>query len=352
MLLGYSSRGEEVRTAQNVANGHVVVTGMSGMGKSCELLGSIADQVAHDQTVIFFDFDGTFGGEPLFPINRIDAKEDGLAIHILEEDAHKMDRVEFIAYVSQVVEMLVGAQNLGIRQIGALREAVEYATEYRKNYRSDFEAIADGLHIQETSYALGAYNKLWPILEAGVFRESPKKFISGVCNVIDLSILPEKMQNSFVEIILRTLWSQARKNRCNNCNLTIVIDEFQRLVLNKNAVLGEMLREARRFGINMVLATQSLNLFSGDIRSSIEQAATKIYFRPTDSEIKKAASLIDPQHIEKYILMLKNLRRGQAIVVGRVQVGGQVIDKPIIIRNRPMDIERYHVKMPLGISSS
>ena len=46
------------------------------------------------------------------------------------------------------------------------------------------------------------------------------------------------------------------------------------------------------------------------------QAAFKLYFKPTDEEIIKMSKQLDPTNPSLWISSLKNLKKGQCIVVG------------------------------------
>ena len=59
-------------------------------------------------------------------------------------------------------------------------------------------------------------------------------------------------------------------------NITIVIDEFQHLLLNKKAMLVQLLTEGRKYGLDVILATQSLARFTNDTLVALNQAAVRL----------------------------------------------------------------------------
>ena len=222
---------------------------------------------------------------------------------------------------------------MGSRQIGILREAIIFALEHRQDYNSDMEAIAEGLRLQETASAIGVYNKLWSLLCSDVFRESEKRFETGKLNVVTLGAYASDIQKALVEIILGILWRKVKMQGRNDNNLYIVIDEFQHLRLSEKSVVTEMLLQARKYDVNLILATQSSVFLKKNVIDAVRQTATSLYFQPSASEVKKIANLIDSQQEEKYVLLLKKLQRGQSIVTGTVELDGREMVRPFIINS-------------------
>lgn len=230
--------------------------------------------------------------------------------------------------------MIANTYNLGVRQSGALRKAIIESVKKRENYDSDLEAIANELLEQESNYAAGVHDRLWPLLYSNIIRSSSKKIEVGKLNILDLSKFPKDTQTSIVEIILGTIWRQARLTKNQDCNLVIMIDEYQRLLLKERSILLEMMREARRYGITLILATQSVEILtSKKTLSSLNQAAITLYFQPHRDEIEKVAALINPRRPEAYIEQLEELEKGQSFVTGIIEINGKKITKPMIIHS-------------------
>ena len=68
----------------------------------------------------------------------------------------------------------------------AVRNALKYAIEHKKDYRTEMQAITYGLGMQDSPAAAGAYNHLCDILEGNIFRRSEKQFQEGKLNVVSL----------------------------------------------------------------------------------------------------------------------------------------------------------------------
>ena len=100
----------------------------------------------------------------------------------------------------------------------------------------------------------------------------------------------------------------------------------------KNSVIAQMLSEGRRFGVNLVVATQSLERSSASkIQQRFFQCGLLIYFKPPEDKIGIIADLIDKAEKSKWILKLVDLKIGQFIAKGHFMVNGKVFSEPLMI---------------------
>ena len=211
-----------------------------------------------------------------------------------------------------------------------MRTAILWAIKNKDKFTSDFSAIEAGLEEIGTEKALGVRDKIWPLLKCKVFRKSEKEIQLNNVNVISFEGFEADLKKVIVEIFLRNLWKKAREARANK--ITVVIDEFQNLMLGKNSSIEQMLREARKYGVDMVLATQTLATFSKETLVALNQAAERLYFRPAVSEAKIIAQKNDGTNVERMILQLKHLKIGESIAIGDLEIEGRHIGRPIIVK--------------------
>ena len=223
--------------------------------------------------MIALDLDGShpvLSGEE----NTISAHEDGIALKFLNAEMLKKSANETEMYISEVTDLLLSATKAGDRQKGILRNAISWALKNRQHFESDFEAIEAGLEEIGTEKALGVRDKIWQLLKCNVFRESKKEIQKGKLNIISLEGLDPDLKIIISEILLKNLWKEALIVKENN--ITIVIDEFQHLLLNKKAMLVQLLTEGRKYGLDVILATQSLARFTNDTLVALNQAAVRL----------------------------------------------------------------------------
>ena len=166
-----------------------------------------------------------------------------------------------------------------------------------------------------------------------IARKNSLELKKGYANVISMEGLSAKLQRVWIELLLALLWRGLRTRKLITKGLWIFIDEFQNLSLKEDSVLLEMLCEARKYHVNIVLATQSIAGYRNDIKAALDKTAVHLYFQQGLTDAKKVASLIDVNKKEMWENELKSLRIGKSIAVGCFRVRGKTISHPIIIKS-------------------
>lgn len=328
--VGKITGGKEVCISRNSPNEHVVITGISGSGKSVRIADIERHIIKNGGTVLAFDINGTHQELEAGICNIISAQEDGLDVTFLDTSRLEEGKETMANLVDYIVETICPRELRGACQTAAVRKAVRFALENRGDFSCDMDAIAKGLSEQDEPAALGAYGHLCSILEGEIFRKSEKKIQEGKVNILSLKGLNPKTQKRVTEIMLSVLWRKMRIYGRSKQAVTLVVDEFQNLDFRSGSVLFQMLTEIRKYGVNLVLATQTLTTFTKSELAIINQAATKLYFQPSATDMKKVADLIETGHAEKWKHHLSRLHIGEAITVGELEVGGRRVPQPII----------------------
>lgn len=340
MRIGTAS-GKPCRISTDSSNRSVCITGLSGTGKTVRLNQLELSALQKGASVLVLDVGHTHAVEDVFQpmrknfsraANYIDAKE-GLGLGIfrtLETDQGKKEPV--VQVVNSAVSALSAGQRMGPRQLGALRGAVIDVMKNRCYAGSEAEALESALAGRENDeHAAAVYQKLWTILHCGALNPASKYLQTGKINILDLSDTDTITQTALVELILHTLWRKIRFAglQRKQQKITIVLDEFQNLPLKSGSLLCNMLREGRKFGVNFLLATQSLMSFPREVRPIIGQTATQLYFRPAPSEIKSIAKTIDFEKAAVWEKILSNLKVGECVAVGEFEVNGAEVKRPL-----------------------
>ncbi len=328
--IGKTSGGIDVEIGVASPNKHVVISGMSGAGKSVRLAEIEKNIIQDGGTVIAFDVNGTHKREKNTVFNFISAQEDSLDVKFLSDKLVKEGKETLSNLIQYVMETLCPRELRGACQLGAVRKAIEFAINHVNEFACEMDAISFGLKQQDDTVSMGAYNHLCPILEGKIFRKSSKKILLRKINIISLKGLNPKTQKRVIEIMLSSLWRNIRIDGACESRFALVIDEFQNLDFSKDTVFFQMLTEARKYGVNMILATQTLTIFSKRELATINQAAVKLFFQQSSSDAKKIAELIDFQHKQRWTQELLTLKIGQAVAVGTFEVLGRQIMRPII----------------------
>lgn len=328
--VGKISQRKDVFIGKDSPNQHVIITGISGSGKSVRISDMERHIIEQGGTILAFDMDGTHLEIQEGLINHISAQKEGLDIKFLDMSLVKERRESMMNLVQHVMETICPREMRGAVQLGSVRKAIQFAIKNRENFTSDTEAILYGLSEQDSSAAMGAYNHLCSVLEGNIFRRSTKKIEAGKINIISLQGINPKTQKRVVEIILSVLWRKMRIEGSAKSRFTLVLDEFQNFNFQQGTILFQMLTEVRKYGVQLILGTQTLTIFNKKELAVINQAATKLFFVQSVTDVKKVADLIEPKHKEKWAYELSRLRVGQAITVGALEIAGRSVHQPII----------------------
>ena len=322
-------------------NHHISETGTSGSGKTVRLNYMELEAVKDGNTVVVLDINESHADKMIFStikeeycsyINRINVKADGLDIRFLQpmkgDDGQKEDSISVISSVAYALGI---PQRMGNRQIGVLREAEVFALNHMSEFSTEMEAIEQGILQQNNAVANAVCQKMWPVIHHNIFRKSDKNIKKGKLNVISFNGIDRITQATLIEILLSYLWRSIQVSS-NSGKVIFSIDEYQNLMLGEGSVLRNILREGRKFNISLLLATQTMSVFPKDTRSILNQAATRLYFRPEVNEIRNVAKEIDSENVKKWVSILKSLQVGEAVAVGDFCVYGREIRHPILIQ--------------------
>lgn len=337
--IGRLKNGPDVSIADTSPNQHIFISGMSGSGKSTRIKEILLSSFEMGDTVIVFDIGGmdyypprAFQGLDNTCINRISAIHDGIDLHILD-DASFDTKAGYVNFVSYIVDIISGTLRFGTQQRGALIQAVAYAVEHKSEHPSEMDAIIKGLKMQDTPVSKSVYNKLWQILKSDILRDDGKDIEKGKINVISFQDINPSTQKNLIEIVLASIWRTLRSGGADMGDITLIIDEFQNLSLKQDSTLFEMLRESRKYGVNLILSTQTVAAFKKEVMASITQTAVQLYFQPTVSDIDKIAAIIDPDYAKKWVDTLRGLRIGESVTLGNISIREKEFKDPLIIQS-------------------
>lgn len=345
MYLG-KCEGLDCVVSPSAPNSSVLITGQSGSGKSCRQNQIELAEVQSGNTVIVLDISRNHSEKDIFvPIlyeykqhlNRIDAVKDGVGINLLNPISKQQGESEsYVNLVNSNVYAFSSAQRMGVRQQAILREAIEMAiVSKNKNHNlSDEDALHMAFSAKEknTKWQM-VYQRLWTILNCGALKSGEKHTQGQKINILDLSGLDILSAETLAEAGLSYFWRMAYNHGFPKDfgKVTIVVDEFQHLSVKVHSALSTILREGRKFGLTLLLTTQSLNIFSNAELSMLNQAAIHLYFHPADNDLTQIAKLIDPSKKEYWRKQLTGLKRGQCLGVGSLEVNGNYIQRPLLL---------------------
>lgn len=346
IFLGYGSKGGKDLYWEfghpELANRHMLIFGTSGMGKTYTIQALLCELGKHGQNSLIVDYTDGFHDKQLedetrtflhptqhivklskVPINPFRRQLDIIGdLSIPEDPSNTAQRVSGV--FSEVY-------SLGDQQKSALYSAVKRGIESYDDQMSLAQLDELLLEISKDSLAVSqsvssVISKIRPFVDIDPFgQEDPESWeklftdSSSHCHILQLAGYLKDASRLITEFSLIDLYwyyrSQGKKDRPR----VIVLDEIQNLDQRLESPLGKFLTEGRKFGISLILATQTLSNFQKDERDRLFQSAHKLFFRPAETEIKSYAQILENSTNEKsdtWVQRLASLTKGECYSLG------------------------------------
>ena len=158
------------------------------------------------------------------------------------------------------------------------------------------------------------------------------------CHVFQLATLDSHTRRLIVEFTLWDLYAFLQSQGSKDDPKVIVLDEIQNLDHKDNGPLSKFLREGRKFGISMIMATQIMSNLQKDERDRLFNAAHKLFFKPADTEVKIYAEIMansTSEKIDVWIKRLTALRKGECYSFGPMLNDG----------NEQLEVKAFRIKI-------
>lgn len=312
------------------SNGFFLILGASGSGKteSLKVIGSPISRAGVPVLVLDFHGDVILPGVPSVLLSSGSAST--LGLNPLELDitsAEESGLYDQRASLRNMIQRAVPA--LGHRQSSILREAFDEAyadagildadPNTWKNAPPTFRQVQDILETwalddaRKTQRAAieGCIAAVQELFDHPIFQRSQHVSVDGILEKsvrLDLSKLPDQIRFVATETLLRKIFRNLRlrgpipvqpADDRQRFRLFVIIDEAKILSLGSgdkdksDNILNELVTEARKFGLGMILASQMSEHFSEEVRAN---AATWLVLKPMD--IKEAKKNSPNVHVE------------------------------------------------------
>ena len=306
---------------------HLFVLGIPGQGKSWTIARLLDGLRATNVPSIVFDFHGQFAGSgPLRTADGLPVLRavDGLPFSPFQTEAGGSGPQDAWKTGSfAIAEILQYVCDLGDIQRDLVYQAI------RDSYVANGFGQAGGgrsiptidevrTRIEELELERGVRNvaaRCRPILEFGLFRDgvSEPTFeeltrAGAVVDVHDLGL--ETLQLAAGAFLMRRLYKEMFAwGEASSLRLALVLDEAHRLA--RDVTLPKLMKEGRKFGILVVVASQGLADFHPDV---VGNAGTKIIFRTNFPMSKKVAGYLRASRGVDLAAVIEQLEVGEAYV--------------------------------------
>jgi DNA phosphorothioation-dependent restriction protein DptH len=333
-------------------NRHILIFGSSGMGKTytiqcllCELGRAGQNSVIVDYTNGFFDnqLEVEFRDQ-LHPVQHV-VRREPLAINPFRQQADLIGEELLPEVPSSTAQRVSGVfaevYNFGDQQKSALYQAVKSGLEGQlfnsvmgnqastgmtlEDLIPRLESLAEEKGTQAQS-ASSVISKLRPFLDQNPFgAEDPQSwellFVDKVnrCHIIQLAGFMKDAARLVTEFSLIDLYWFYRGRGTQATPRVIVLDEVQNLDHRDESPLAQLLREGRKFGFSLILATQIMSNLEKDERDRLFLAAHKLFFRPADTELRtyaEIAAVSTGEKVDDWVKKLAALKKGECYSLG------------------------------------
>ncbi len=328
----------------DLANRHMLIFGASGQGKTYAIQAILCEMSRFKQNSLVVDYTNGFlpdqlepkTGELLkpcqhvirnnpLPINPFLPQESNNGGILLKENAN--------AVAKRIAGLFDSVYSIGNQQYSVLHTAVMEGVQ-SLNDGMNLDSMLDRIESMAEdkkykTYAQSLFSKLRPFVIDKPFSSGHDSLdwdhlfsqTEPLCNVFQLAGMDMVSSRIITEFILWDLYGfiQARGKKTDP--KVIVLDEVQNLDHQEGSPLSKYLREGRKFGLSLILATQTMSNMKKDERDRMFNAEHKLFFRPADTELKAfadIAALATRQKTDDWIRKLSTLSKGECYSIGRV----------------------------------
>lgn len=333
LMLGLNYN-DEIIPICNKPNKSTFSIGKSGSGKTYSFY-VLAPQVLNDgESVLVLDVENSFSisefPEPIIEflgdkVQIFDVgKGDEIPVNPFNIKSYiNNDTKKYITNTAQrIADIFEENLKLSIAQKKIIYQAYIDCAEIQGNV--DLEGFYDAisLRLDEKGLKVSAnivYSKLSPIVENVPFYSGTDEIWNDLLyndakfTVIQLSSLPDLSKKITVDILLSDLMEFISANASINKDFVCIINEIQGINNSENSPIGKLLTTGRKFGAAVWVSTQFLGKNSIAVKR-YEQAATKLIFSPTESDIDNIINKFLSKKDKSWKELMHILKPGMCIV--------------------------------------
>lgn len=307
------------------SNQHRFITGKSGSGKTVFLTQLLYHLCRTGNRIVVFDANSSFTKEKLLESLPEDFITKHITFHSIEEDGvpvnlfHTYDTDKPLARRKMLCNILGEAiHNPSQNQELALKNIVKQVMQQTDSptYIDLLEQFENAEDISEKSIACTLGSVFEEMIDSGI--ETPdywSTFLNKCKEIVIISMEDIMCENGdqLTDMLLASLY-YAQRHETEPHQLSIFIDEIQNQNLSEKSVISKLLKEGRKYLIDMNFATQYVN----DMKQNrmLKQAGISVYFQPDLASRSSVANMLGLKKSEIY--KLDELRKGECFIQGTV----------------------------------
>jgi DNA phosphorothioation-dependent restriction protein DptH len=299
VVLGSAESGSRVTwRISTQGSPHAFVIGIPGQGKSVTTRKIIRDFASQGLPALVFDFHGDMAANPPQGAEVLDAAL-GLPFNPLEPDVGAGRPINVTAW--EIAEVIGYVAKLGDIQRNHVYKALVNAymahgwegTTPGEEAPALAEFAAAVEAVESGAKGKNARDRLRPFTDFGLFDEEASGHFhvlrQGRGLVVDVSKIGlEEVQRFAASFLLRRVYREMFTwGQTGELRLAVVLDEAHRLA--RDVTLPKIMKEGRKYGVAVVVASQSADDFHSDV---LGNAGTKIVFRTNYPASKSVAGYL------------------------------------------------------------
>ncbi|CAI4148611.1 conserved hypothetical protein [Alteromonas macleodii] len=337
-----------------LANRHMLIFGASGSGKTYGIQCLLSELAAQQVRSFIIDYtNGFLPSQVEHEFNKVGkprnhlVKTDKLPLNpfrkqqqLIDPSLPAMEESTFDV-ASRITSIFTSVYpTMGDQQSAALNRAFTKGLDSDEHF--SFDKLLPLLRA-EGSQGESLANKLQPFVDSRLFSESQNKAWEEMLlteghwvHVLQLVALNRDIQKIITEFTLWDLWDYAQNFGTKDKPIPVVLDEIQNLDHRSDSPIDKMLREGRKFGLSMILATQTTSQFNQEQRDRLFQAGHKLFFKPANTEVERFAQILSQATTgipkAEWVQRLNKLEKGQCWSLGPVEKSnGALVDEPVLV---------------------
>lgn len=337
-------------------NQHRFITGKSGSGKTVFLTQLMARLAQFGNRVVIFDSSDSFLKRELEKklskdfieehITFYDTDESGLPVHLLytyEQDTRIKQKNMLADIFNEAIHD--STQNMLTFLKKVMKEYIEYSN---CNYKDFYELleVAD-TNKTEISTKESILKNIGHILEELIENESDNQknewfdFLNSCKDIVVIKLEESGGKNGsqLTDMLLASLF-YAQKHQSEYRQLSIFIDEIQNQNLSDGSIISKIMREGRKYAIDLNFATQNISNVSET--RILRQASFNICFKPEITSRNALATMLGFK--KKDIWKIDNMSTGECFIQGSVvnfDLGGRdetvIYGKTLLLPDSPLN---------------
>ena len=346
---------------EHLSNRHMLIFGSSGMGKTYTIQCLLYELGRAGQNSLILDYTNGFMVnqlEPeiqhsLSPQQHI-VRQQPLKINPFREQMTIIGDEQYPEGASTTAQRVSGVfseiYHFGDQQKSAIYQAIKTGIETSgaagmtlRDLIPRLEVLVDekGAQAQPASSVI---SKLQPFLDQNPFGSEEKgsweRWFNDPehrCHVIQLAGFMRDAGQLITEFSLIDMYWFYRVIGTQQKPRVIVLDEVQNMDHREESPLSSFLREGRKFGFSLILATQTMSGLEKDERDRLFLAGHKLFFRPADTEVRsyaEIAAISTGGRADEWQRKLATLKKGECYSLGPSlnEATGELAVKPFKIR--------------------